>query len=100
MSGQYDFFGGTPPHVANSETSQAAAADIKRSAITLRGLVLDLLRAKGPLTDEEIQEALSMNPSTQRPRRVELVQKGFAVDSGQTKPTRSGRRAVLWAAVS
>jgi hypothetical protein len=47
-------------------------------------------------TDEEIQTALDMNPSTQRPRRVELVDQGLIQDSGRTRLTRSKRAAAVW----
>ena len=50
-------------------------------------------------TDEEIQTGLDMNPSTQRPRRVELVDQGLLEDSGRTRLTRSRRSAVVWVAV-
>ena len=48
------------------------------------------------MTDEEIQDALRMNPSTQRPRRVELVEGGWIVDSQRRRRTRARRDAVVW----
>jgi hypothetical protein len=87
------------PYVATSETSQAAAKSVVPNARTLRAAVLRVIQALGPLTDEQIQEALHMNPSTQRPRRVELVEGGHVRDSGRRAKTRSGRSAVLWEAV-
>jgi hypothetical protein len=62
--------------------------------------VLDLLRDVLPhgLTDEQMQTYLGMNPSTQRPRRIELVRSGLVVDSGFKRPTRSGRDATVWRA--
>lgn len=47
-------------------------------------------------TDEEIQHSLGMNPSTQRPRRVELVQGGWIEDSGKRRRTLSGDQAIVW----
>jgi hypothetical protein len=41
---------------------------------------------------------LGMNPSTQRPRRIELCQRNLIVDSGTTRLTTSGRKAVVWKA--
>jgi hypothetical protein len=38
---------------------------------------------------------LAMNPSTVRPRRVELARKGLIVQSG-TRRTTSGRMAGIW----
>jgi len=56
---------------------------------------LAFLRARGDhgATDEEIATGLAMNPSTARPRRIELVAKGMIVQAGEGK-TASGRRAV------
>jgi len=47
-------------------------------------------------TDEEGCLALDMNPSTYRPRRVELWEAGAVQDSGMTRRTKSGRWAVVW----
>lgn len=88
-----------PPSVRSSRTSAAAADGIRSGSAKLRQQVLDLLRAcPGGLTDEELQQRLGMNPSTERPRRVELVALGLVADSGRTGRTASGRSAVLWVA--
>jgi hypothetical protein len=92
--------GEPPPAQRHSETSLAAAAAIEPDAATLRGKCLDHLRhAPDGATDEEQQEDLRMNPSTQRPRRIELLKAGWIRDSGKRRPTRSGRQAVVWIAV-
>lgn len=96
---QLDLFADwTPPSQAHSPTSQEAAEAIQPRAETLRRAVLDYLRSRGEegATDEETQEALAMSGSTQRPRRCELQEMGLVVDSGRTRPTRSGRAAVVW----
>lgn len=49
-----------------------------------------------PQTDEEIQHSLRMNPNSERPRRVELVEKGLVEACHPTKHTESGREAMLW----
>lgn len=77
-------------------TSSAAADQIQPRANTLRLLVLGFLEHHGPSTDEAIQQGLKMNPSTQRPRRIELVKLGYVRDSGRRGKTRSGRAATLW----
>jgi len=48
------------------------------------------------MTDEEMQADTGMNPSTQRPRRVELAEGGWVEDSGRKRLTKSGRLAVVW----
>lgn len=89
------------PAVWRSDTSRAAAESIRPTAQTLRNAVLLSIAARGDYgaTDEELQVALSMNPSTQRPRRVELCDAGKVADSGRTRRTRSGRAATVWVAV-
>ena len=52
----------------------------------------------GGLTDEEGCTETGLEGSTFRPRRVELVADGLVFDSGATRPTRSGRAAVVWQA--
>jgi hypothetical protein len=84
-----------PPHVDGSETSYAAALAMVNRTDGLKKQVLTLLQSGGPMTDEAIAVTLKLNPSTARPRRIELVQDGLVVQVGEGK-TRSGRRAALW----
>lgn len=49
------------------------------------------------LTDEECQELTGLSPSSQRPRRIALVDAGRLKDSGLTRKTSSGRNAIVWA---
>lgn len=88
-----------PPYQRHSPTSADAAEQIAESAGTLRAKVLRYITgcAEGA-TDEEMQISLSMNPSTQRPRRGELQARGLIVDSGRVRRTKSGRNAVVWEA--
>lgn len=88
------------PSVPGSATSEAAAAAIEPVAGTLRAKVLDAIRASREIgmTDEEIGVALGMPGNTVRPRRRELENAGSIVPSIDTRPTRSGRRAVVWVA--
>ncbi len=84
------------PYQSHSETSREAAEKIEPRRNTLRRKVLDYMKMVRLATDEQMQDALEMNPSTQRPRRGELVDSGHLGDSGKTALTKSGRRAVLW----
>lgn len=87
------------PAVAGSETSREAADSwTMEDTNALRARVYAAIAARGAFgaTDEELQVALGMNPSTQRPRRVELEDRGRVRDSGARRLTRSGRRAVVW----
>lgn len=88
-----------PPAQRHSPESVAAAEDIVPSASTLRARVYAALVERGPMTDEEMQEVLGMNPSTQRPRRVELWRAGKVARVGK-RLTRSGRTAAVWGVTS
>jgi len=82
----------------HSQTSLAAAVRNFPRAGTQRRRVFDLLAANPDgFTDHEMQDMLQMNPSTQRPRRIELVEQGWVVDSGITRRTPSGDKAAVWA---
>lgn len=88
------------------ETSHAAA----RSVADLTGkqqAVLDLLRASGPMTDEQLIDAYrqsaglssalwpEQSESGIRTRRSELARRGL-VESVGTASTRSGRTCRVW----
>ena len=87
----------TPPAQAHSATSKAAADGIKLLAAGLRGRVLSFIDGRGAegATDEEIAQGTGLNPSTARPRRVELATRGLIVKEG-TRKTASGRAADVW----
>lgn len=80
----------------NSSTSYGAAVGIGERLTALQNVLFSFLsRRPEGATDDEMQVSLNMNPSTQRPRRIELVERGLVVASGQRK-TRSGRAATVW----
>lgn len=89
-----------PPAQRHSETSVAAAEAIKPDANRLRAMVYEYIASRGQdgATDEEGQEALAMQGSTYRPRRVELQAAGRIRKLDATRPTRSGRQAAVWVA--
>lgn len=84
------------PHQHHSDTSRVAAEAFKPKAGTARAVVLAYLRAQGEdgATDKEMQEALGMPGSTQRPRRIELVSAGIVGPCGKQ---RNG--STVWVAV-
>jgi hypothetical protein len=86
------------PYQRHSETSQAAAEAIKPEQANLRERVYEAIAASPcGLTDEQIAERTGLNPSTARPRRIELWKAGRVNGLGQER-TRSGRWATLWRA--
>jgi hypothetical protein len=92
-------FAARAPAVNGSATSAAAADSLKPKTLNaMQQRVLELLQATPDgLTDEEMARRLGMNPSTQRPRRIELARRGLVVTCG-TRRTASGRNADVWRA--
>lgn len=95
-----DPYHGRAPHVRGSETSYDAARQMDDKLNAWQDRVYRLIWVRGDrgATDEELIDALKASPSTVRPRRVELREKGLIVDSRKTRKTRSGRNAVVWVA--
>jgi transcription initiation factor IIE alpha subunit len=86
-----------PVHQRHSPTSRAAAEAIKMHVGPMHRVILRFLHDRSwGATDEEMQDVLDIKESTQRPRRRELQQAGLIADSGKTRKTESGRRAVVW----
>lgn len=87
-------------------TSHAAAASVKPVLRESQRVVLEVLRALGCGTDEDIhahfiKEFLhhSWKPqsvSGLRTRRHELVEAGYVEDSGVTETLPSGRESIVW----
>lgn len=82
----------------HSETSVAAAEAIKPRRYNLRERVLETLTIMGPMTDQELQAAMDLPGSTERPRRVELVRMGLVRECGRRRQ-QNGRMATIWEAV-
>lgn len=93
-------FAPRPPSVRGSQTSAAAADSLAPETLNrLHRAVLEYLRTRPDgATDEEIATALTLNPSTARPRRIELVRRGLVRPDGE-RQNASGRRACVWRAV-
>lgn len=90
------------PYQPHSPESKEAAKLAETDAGTARARVLKIIRAFGVtgITDEGIQKALRMDPSTERPRRVELVKAGLVEKHPNlTSTTSRGRKAAMWRAV-
>jgi hypothetical protein len=60
--------------------------------------VLQWVRDRGELgaTDDEVQDALHLSGNSERPRRLELVERGWLVDSGVRRPSRQHGPAIVW----
>lgn len=74
------------PYQSHSETSRQAADDFAPFAKTKRYQVYRYIRDHPFVTDKDVQKNLNMNPSTQRPRRIELEYAGLIQHVGDTQP--------------
>lgn len=82
------------------ETSFAAHRQIRRCAPEQRRKILEALCAStSGLTDEQLCEVTGLQPSSLRPRRIELVESLDVAAAPWTRPTKSGRAAMVWLAV-
>lgn len=82
-----------------TDTSDAAAASLSEDQINdgHRAVLNALWRYRHVgLTDEQIQTITALNPSTERPSRGELVAGLLVRDTGERRPTLSGRPAIVW----
>lgn len=87
-----------PPSVASSATSVAAARSMRKSSPHYRVMVLGFIAGKGTAgaTSDEVQAGLKLSHQNGSARVSELARHGFIVDSGVKRPTRSGRKAVVY----
>lgn len=83
----------------HSETSKDAARKIEAVRGEKRQRVLAYLLDYGPATDQEGAAALGMDPSTYRPRRIELEEANLIRKTDRTRATKSGRKAAVYEAV-
>jgi len=80
------------------DTSQQAAKQIKPAALRLRLLAEMRLRGSMGATCDELEQAMGLSHQTASARLREMNLKGQVVDSGERRPTRSGRAAIVWCA--
>lgn len=76
-------------------TSQQAARAVSVRSGSQRGRILLYLARAGGCADPTLQERLGLSPSSERPRRVELVELGLVAPRGTT--VRDGQEYTVWA---
>lgn len=86
------------PGYVDRDTSFEAAIRIEPTAGSLRFLILNHIRRTAAATCDEIEVDLELRHQTASARVRELFLLGFVVDTGERRRTRSGRRAIIWAA--
>lgn len=78
-----------------SDTSRQAGEALLRAGTYRHAVLKALGDAREGLTDFEIQQVLEMSPSTERPRRGELVDAELVQESGATRK-HHGRNWNVW----
>lgn len=90
-----------PPPARDIDTSIAAAESIAGEKVNhKRRIVLDCITAKGSrgATLDEVSVSLDMLMQTASARVRELAQAGYIEDTGDRRPTRTGRNARVYRA--
>ena len=87
--------GAHPPYRRGSDTSRRAAESMIQAAATLEVAVMDALRIYGPMTSDEIADAIWATVLAVRPRITELKALGWLEDTGDRRANASGRMAAV-----
>lgn len=95
-TGPYPLYGGTPPHVAGSDTSTAAAVAARPNIGRMQARILELMGPGGGWTCDELEIATGYSHQSCSARVRELVQLGRIVDSGDRRKTRGNRPARVY----
>ena len=88
------------PGHRNVDTSVAAAAALAPKLGRLQRMAQDEICDAGwlGLTADELAARLDMDRWSIQPRTTELKRKGLIRDSGQRRPNRTGKQAIVWIA--
>jgi hypothetical protein len=76
-------------------TSREAARLVVQPGTHRHRILLQLQGCPDGKTDLELQQGLELDPSTERPRRGELVDAGMVMESGRTRQ-HQGRKWTIW----
>jgi hypothetical protein len=87
-------------HRQAGDTERGAAKAVAPRTGTGRFKVLAALVEHGGMIDEEIAARTGLRHYTAAPRRKELVEGGFVVDSGSRRKTTTGTAAIVWTATA
>ena len=83
------------PH-NGTDTSRGAAKAATPAMKDRQREIVDTLTLYGPLTQEAIATAVSRPIQSINPRVNELARMGLIRDTGERRPTKSGKRAAVW----
>lgn len=99
MSDHPDLFASYPnvPGYRATDTSRDAAEKTKPKAAWVRARVIDALTRQGPLTTQQIAEAVGLAYETVQPRTSEARAQGVIEDSGARGKSRDpAKSAIVW----
>jgi predicted ArsR family transcriptional regulator len=83
---------------SDPNTSAAAARSVRESAPVITRRLLDVLRARGPLTRTEVALAAGITEYQASKRLSDLKNADEILDSGERRVGPSGREQIVWAA--
>jgi predicted HTH transcriptional regulator len=86
-------------HTDDPDTSREGAESISTYAESLRQRIHSLLQQKGPMSAEQIADALDVTHLQAMKRLSDLKNLNLIRDTNLRVPTRSGRRQIVWEAV-
>jgi len=81
---------------SNPTTSRDAAETVRPHLAELEQKVLDAIRARRGATCDEVETMTGLSHQTASARIRGLALKGRIQDAGETRATRSGRKAIVW----
>ena len=84
------------PGYQKTDTSKAAANDMRPKKALLHRIVLDALRDFGDMTTHEICSVTSKDYDAIQPRTSELREIGKISDSGIRRRTPKGKASIVW----
>jgi hypothetical protein len=79
-----------------SQTSADAAASIAPHLQRLEAVVIDTVRTLGSATSDDVERIAGLSHQTTSARFTALSRRGILIPSGETRKTRSGRKACAW----
>jgi predicted ArsR family transcriptional regulator len=91
-----DDFARTHARTDNIDTSHAAAARTESMASKQTAMIHKALDRYGPQTSDEIANRVDLLPHQVIKRVSDLRNSGTVIDSGERRPTRTGRLAAVW----
>jgi predicted ArsR family transcriptional regulator len=89
-------FVNTHSHSGDIDTSRASAEMAESMAARHKALVIGALVKLGPLSSEQIANAVGLDTLQVMKRISDLRNDGKVVDSGDRRQTKTGRMAAVW----